>query len=167
MVADMDATLRILNGPRSGETFPVLHGKLLIGREDDCHLKVESELVSRYHCVLMLDEYTLRIRDLGSKNGTFVNGRRINGGQTILLSGDIVSVASTNGMAFEIELVEHLPEVQTTEREVPADSASALEKTSFFEGETVQTGGTSSPNARPSDAADSAVGSLPGSRVAP
>ena len=74
-LANMDARLKVLSGPGSGETIPVLHGKLLIGREQDCHLRLESGLVSRHHCVLLLDEYTLRIRDLGSRNGTYVNGQ--------------------------------------------------------------------------------------------
>jgi pSer/pThr/pTyr-binding forkhead associated (FHA) protein len=50
---------------------------------------------------LRRDEYTLRIRDLGSKNGTFVNGHRITYGETILLPSDIVSLGD---LEFEIML---------------------------------------------------------------
>src|SRR5580700_2598078 len=93
----MDARLRVLSGPHAGETIPIRRGKLLIGREEDCHLRPESEFVSRHHCVLLLDEYTLRIRDLGSKNGTFVNGRRIGSGETILLHDDMISIGEMSG----------------------------------------------------------------------
>ena len=69
----------------------------MIGREEDCHLRPESEFVSRHHCVLLLDDYTLRIRDLGSKNGTFVNGRRVGSGETILLHDDTISIGEMIG----------------------------------------------------------------------
>jgi pSer/pThr/pTyr-binding forkhead associated (FHA) protein len=72
--------------------FPIPAGKLTFDREEDRHLQPSSEFVSRHHCVLLLDEYTLRIRDLGSTNGTFVNSRRIGTGETILSHKDIVSV---------------------------------------------------------------------------
>jgi len=57
-VARMDAHLKILNGPSSGQTVPI-SGKLIVGREADCHLRPASEFVSRHHCVLLLDEFTL------------------------------------------------------------------------------------------------------------
>src|SRR6202167_5474596 len=88
----MDARLRVLSGPHAGETIAIRRGKLLIGRKEDCQLRPQSEFVSRHHCVLLLDEYTLRIRDLGSKNGTFVNGRRIGSGETILLHDELISI---------------------------------------------------------------------------
>jgi len=98
-VAGMEARLTILRGPSSGQTMPVPPGKLIIGRENDCHFQPISGCISRHHCVLLRDEYALRIRDLGSKNGTFVNGRRITYGEMILLPGDIVSLGD---LAFAI-----------------------------------------------------------------
>jgi pSer/pThr/pTyr-binding forkhead associated (FHA) protein len=100
-VFDMDAKLRILSGPFAGKILPVPQGKLLVGREDDCLLRLESDCISRHHCALLLDEYTLRILDLGSTNGTFVNGRRIGRGQTMLLHDDVVALDATT---FRIEL---------------------------------------------------------------
>ncbi len=69
----MQAFFTVISGPHHGQTFQVPRGKFIIGRETDCHLVLASNTVSRHHCVLLLDEYTLRIRDLASKNGTFVN----------------------------------------------------------------------------------------------
>ena len=88
----MNPCLRVLIGDSAGETIEVPQGKLVIGRETDCPLQRESTFISRHHCVLLLDADTLRIRDLGSKNGTFVNGQRIGGREAILLDGDIVAV---------------------------------------------------------------------------
>jgi pSer/pThr/pTyr-binding forkhead associated (FHA) protein len=164
----MDARLKVLSGPGSGETIPVVHGKLLIGREQDCHLMLESGLVSRHHCVLMLDEYTLRVRDLGSKNGTYVNGRRINVGQTVLLPGDVVSIASINEMTFEIQLDEEPTQTQPVVPEArPSDSASALEGTGLFEGETERPAGPCIPASLPPGTADPSTSRSPSSLVAP
>ena len=135
----MDATLRVLSGPHAGETIAIRRGKLLIGREEDCHLRPESEFVSRHHCVLLLDDYTLRIRDLGSKNGTFVNGRRVGSGETILLHDDTISIGEMIG---QIDLTP-VP-VATDGSPIPA----ALHSTGVFEGDTVQAG-TAEPNTDP------------------
>jgi predicted component of type VI protein secretion system len=127
----MDARLRVLSGPHAGETIAIRRGKLLIGREEDCHLRPESEFVSRHHCVLLLDDYTLRIRDLGSKNGTFVNGRRVGSGETILLHDDTISIGEMIG---QIDLT---PAAVTVD---PAVLPAELHRTGVFEGDTVQAG---------------------------
>ena len=50
---------------------------LLLGHGLDCGLLVDDRSVSRHHCEISLGEQGIRVRDLGSKNGTFVNGVRI------------------------------------------------------------------------------------------
>jgi pSer/pThr/pTyr-binding forkhead associated (FHA) protein len=54
----------------------------VIGRADDCALRVEGKdviygMVSRHHCELDIDPPAVRVRDLGSRNGTYVNGEII------------------------------------------------------------------------------------------
>jgi pSer/pThr/pTyr-binding forkhead associated (FHA) protein len=66
----MNTRIQVVSGPFSGRTFEISRGKLIVGREEDCHLRLESEIVSRHHCAHLRDDYTLRIRDLGSKSGT-------------------------------------------------------------------------------------------------
>jgi pSer/pThr/pTyr-binding forkhead associated (FHA) protein len=124
----MNARIRILAGPLTGQILPIQRAKFLIGREEDCQLRPESEFISRHHCVLLLDDYTLRIRDLGSKNGTFVNGRRIGSGVTILLHDDVVAIGE---ITFQINL-DQPPDPGT---QGPASSP-ALEGTGVFEGDT-------------------------------
>ena len=68
------------------ESFP-----FTIGRNNDCDLQIESPKVSREHAVITRDFGVFRIRDLGSTNGTSLNGRRIE--QTDLNDGDIVVIA--------------------------------------------------------------------------
>src|ERR1700751_2107345 len=129
----MDARLRVLSGPHAGETIAVRRGKLLIGREEDCQLRPDSEFVSRHHCVLLLDDYTLRIRDLGSKNGTFVNGRRMGTSETILLHDDMISIGEMIG---QIDLSPVA--VDDLVAGMPGGAGTpALHGTQFFDGDTV------------------------------
>jgi pSer/pThr/pTyr-binding forkhead associated (FHA) protein len=90
--------LKVLSARQQGSTIPLPTGRFLIGREEDCHLRPNSELVSRHHCVFTHDEYTVRVRDLGSTNGTFVNGNRVRG-TAVLSSGDRVTVGK---LEFEV-----------------------------------------------------------------
>src|SRR5579872_7290290 len=90
--------LKVLEGRQQGKTIPLNVKQFLIGREEDCHLRPNSDLVSRHHCVFTVDDFTVRLRDLGSTNGTFVNGERLQG-QVVLKPGDQVSVGK---LSFEI-----------------------------------------------------------------
>jgi hypothetical protein len=51
-------------------------GRIVIGRSSGCELVVADGTVSRRHALLELRDGTWRLRDLGSRNGTWVNGRR-------------------------------------------------------------------------------------------
>ncbi|MEX0701444.1 MAG: FHA domain-containing protein [Planctomycetales bacterium] len=96
----LQVELKVVGGVQNGQTIRLKTGKFLIGREPDCQLRPKSELVSRHHCAFTSDDYTLRIRDLGSTNGTFVNDERIRG-QVLLQTGDRVRVG---GLEFEVLL---------------------------------------------------------------
>lgn len=87
----LQAELRVTSGKQAGSRIALPTGKFLVGREEDCHLRPNSDLVSRHHCVFTLDEYGLRLRDLGSTNGCFVNGEKIRGA-VVLNAGDAVSI---------------------------------------------------------------------------
>jgi predicted component of type VI protein secretion system len=91
--------LRVVSGSQVGALLPLAEGKFLIGREHDCHLRPNSELVSRHHCAFTRDAFAVRLRDLGSTNGTFVNGERVRG-TAVLKPGDRVVVGK-----LELELV--------------------------------------------------------------
>jgi pSer/pThr/pTyr-binding forkhead associated (FHA) protein len=74
--------LTVTCGSLKGKTF-VFPGpaRCTIGRAGDCELSLLHELgngdVSRHHCVLEIDPPRARVRDLGSLNGTYVNGQKI------------------------------------------------------------------------------------------
>ena len=61
-----------------------------IGRSPEAEFLVEATLVSRLHCQLTATADTLEVKDLGSTNGTFVNGNRVTSAQ--LFDGDRLSV---------------------------------------------------------------------------
>lgn len=87
----LQAELKILGGKHQGKLIPLTTKKFLVGREQDCHLRPNSDLVSRHHCVFSIDDYAIRLRDLGSTNGTLVNGSNLRG-EVILKSGDRISI---------------------------------------------------------------------------
>ena len=89
----INAELHVVGGKHAGQVIPLNRQKFLIGREQDCQLRPNSELVSRHHCVFTTDEFSVRLRDLGSTNGTLVNDERIQK-EVVLQPGDRVLVGS-------------------------------------------------------------------------
>lgn len=84
--------LQVVSGSCTGERIRLDFHHFVVGAERDCNLRPSSPLLSRHHCVFKKDEYSLRVRDLGSTDGTFVNGRRIFT-EAILKPGDEVRIA--------------------------------------------------------------------------
>lgn len=113
----ISAELKIVAGKHAGQTIPLDRKKFLIGREQDCQLRPNSELVSRHHCVFTVDDYSVRIRDLGSTNGTSVNGETIKK-EVVLKQGDFVTVGS---LEFQVTVNEASSEPQTTTVAASAD----------------------------------------------
>jgi pSer/pThr/pTyr-binding forkhead associated (FHA) protein len=75
-------TVTATGGPCKGREFVFTSRTVCtVGRSDDCLLRIQGDAsnltVSRRHCLLDIDPPTVRVRDLGSLNGTFVNGRKI------------------------------------------------------------------------------------------
>ena len=64
--------------------------RVLIGRGDDCDIKLVSDRVSRHHCEVLYKDGHYELRDLGSTNGTYVDGARVTG--TVLRSGAVINV---------------------------------------------------------------------------
>lgn len=87
----MIVKLRVMHGPSSGKEIKILYNQFIIGRGDDCHLRPKSDAVSRQHCVIVVTDNQVLVRDMGSKNGTFVNGDRIEGDRPVKV-GDHLKV---------------------------------------------------------------------------
>lgn len=100
----MDVKLKVLEGKNTGQTVAVSGKKFFIGRAEDCHLRPGSDLISRHHCVLLVEDGYLAVRDFGSKNGTFVNEERVVG-ERELKAGDRLTIGPLH---FEIDIAHGL-----------------------------------------------------------
>jgi pSer/pThr/pTyr-binding forkhead associated (FHA) protein len=87
----MRVRLLVVRGKPQGKSFSFPRGEFVIGRGSECHLRPNSSWVSRQHCMLRITEATASILDLGSVNGTLLNGRRLVGEQP-LAHGDQLQV---------------------------------------------------------------------------
>ncbi|MHC4259649.1 MAG: FHA domain-containing protein, partial [Planctomycetota bacterium] len=86
----MDINLVVLKKNGSKKIFRLPGGVTVIGRRSNCDLYIPLTSVSRKHCQLNRHEGLLKIRDLGSRNGTYLNGKRID--EAVIQAGDNVKV---------------------------------------------------------------------------
>ncbi len=118
--------LVLIEGPHVGSYFPLQEGKNTIGRSLGCPIRLEDHSVSRHHADLERTEGGWIVRDLGSKNGTYVNGKLISDA-VVIGHKDIIKVGiyllrlvtQEIGIAEELELP---PEVAVSEKTVIAET---------------------------------------------
>lgn len=89
----MVTKLIVASGKSAGRSIAIKRNKLLIGRAEECDVRPLSEEVSRRHCAVIVGPADVWVQDLGSRNGTFVNGDRIEA-KTKLADGDLIRVGS-------------------------------------------------------------------------
>jgi serine phosphatase RsbU (regulator of sigma subunit) len=73
------AALVTVRGPSSGQRFPLDQGGTLIGRQPDAAIYLESLAVSRQHARILCNNGAWFVEDMGSSNGTYLNGTRVTG----------------------------------------------------------------------------------------
>jgi pSer/pThr/pTyr-binding forkhead associated (FHA) protein len=123
----MDVRLVIAN-PNSKTRQIRLRSQTLVGRSSECQLRIASGQVSRRHCLLMVTESEVKVRDLGSVNGTQLNGKaipaetdvRIEPGTTLTIGPMqfIVQYAAPKGRADEdTDWLPLIPDAPRTSRE--------------------------------------------------
>jgi eukaryotic-like serine/threonine-protein kinase len=97
----MRVTLRVIAGPQTGRVFTFeQHETFMIGRSEDSHFCLpQDRYFSRHHCILEIAPPQCFMRDLGSTNGTFVNGIRVE--TCYLKSGDRIQGGET---VIEVEV---------------------------------------------------------------
>ena len=96
----MQLKLKVIAGKSAGTEIPITKKRFLIGRAEQCNLRPKSDAISRNHCVILVKDQTVLIRDLNSRNGTVVNGEKISGDKE-LESGDHLQLGK---LEFEIAI---------------------------------------------------------------
>lgn len=91
--------LMATGGPLKGQGFIFTDRTICtVGRSDDCLIRIPGDAdnltVSRRHCLLAIYPPAMRVRDLGSLNGTFVNGRKVGQREKGTPPGEAVPVES-------------------------------------------------------------------------
>ena len=75
LASEHEVWLRVQVGAAKGRTIAIYGPKFVIGRDRSCHLRLGSAMVSKLHAAIELRDGRVFVRDLGSTNGTIVDGR--------------------------------------------------------------------------------------------
>jgi predicted component of type VI protein secretion system len=104
----MQLVLVMFRGNGQRRSFSLTRDVTVIGRREDCDFRIPLGEVSRKHCRLLREGNEVRVEDLGSSNGTYVNGQRVqettlNPGDTLQI-GPLAFVLQVNGQPADDEL---------------------------------------------------------------
>jgi hypothetical protein len=100
-------TLRFISGKYQGGEFPLRPNReIVIGRSSDLDMVLVEDMVSRKHAKILTDDKGVTIQDLGSTNGTFVNGEKIRkvelkDGDRILIGTSIIKLVAVSGEGMQ------------------------------------------------------------------
>jgi pSer/pThr/pTyr-binding forkhead associated (FHA) protein len=86
----MQAVLVMFRSDGERRSFSMARDMTVVGRREDCDLRIPLGEVSRKHCRILRDGDSLKLEDLGSSNGTFLNGQRVQ--EAMLSPGDTIQV---------------------------------------------------------------------------
>lgn len=121
----MDVALFLMRDQKERRRFPVEQDVATIGRGEGCDLRIPLGDVSRKHCSLIKSDEGLVIQDIGSSNGTYVNGKRVQ--EASLRPGDLIRVGSLrfvvqiDGKPSDSELEDYSTSAEQTVPESPDD----------------------------------------------
>lgn len=109
--------------------FRVASSPYTIGRKPDCNLRIPSAAVSRKHCELTMAANALKVRDLGSSNGTFLNDVRVQ--EAFLAAGDRLTVGN---ITFTVQVNGEPATITPPAASPNAPRASSSDESSMMEG---------------------------------
>ncbi len=98
------------------EEFELIKPEMVIGRDDDVDLTIPSQAVSRRHARLLREAEGYVVEDLGSSNGTYVNGQKLSG-RRVLKTGDQIRLGRA------VTLVYEAPKVDVSETSIASDAS--------------------------------------------
>ncbi len=95
----MKISLVMVKADGTSREFPFDKANIIVGRDESARLRIPLPSVSRKHCELAIEDEELVVKDLGSANGTYVNGAKVKDRE--LSPGDLLTVG---GVVFVIRI---------------------------------------------------------------
>jgi pSer/pThr/pTyr-binding forkhead associated (FHA) protein len=120
----MNVNLVLFKKDGSQAAFPLPDGVTVLGRSHDCELRIPLKVVSRKHCQLSPNKESVKIQDLDSRIGTFLNGKRINA--ATVKAGDYIKIGP---VTFSLQIDGEPKEVAPPKSRKPAPKKPATPKT--------------------------------------
>jgi pSer/pThr/pTyr-binding forkhead associated (FHA) protein len=115
--------LRVVQGRPAGKYLKFAQGDYYFGRGAECQVRSDSDWVSRQHCLFRVRPDRLSLRDLGSTNGTLVNGQLLHA-ERILQHGDQIEIGP---LVFEVVMGGiTLPTADTEPGTTPTDASAEV-----------------------------------------
>ncbi len=100
-MAPQSIQLVMRTGPTPGKVYAINKTENIIGRDTTCDIVINDSEISRKHARLVINPGNYLLEDLGSTNGTFVNGQRLMGPHS-LRSGELVMFGENVSLTFEV-----------------------------------------------------------------
>ena len=130
----MQVVLVMFRADGERKSFSITRDVTVMGRREDCDFRIPLGDISRKHCRLIKEDEALKIEDLGSSNGTYINGKRIHEaelqpGDTVQI-GPVVFVIQLDGQPADEELQPYHPGeavAQEQEEEVALEAEAGSE----------------------------------------
>lgn len=101
-MAGMNYQLVVRSGPVPGKIYPIIKDEIVIGRDPGCEVLINDAEVSRHHAMIRLQGGGFMLEDLGSTNGTVVNGQKL-AGPHFLHPGEVITLGQHVSLVFEAE----------------------------------------------------------------
>lgn len=127
----MNVKLLVTQGRPAGKALTFGPGEYFFGRGEECHVRFNSDWVSRQHCLLAVGPNAVMLTDLGSRNGTLLNGRLLQQEQA-LKEGDQVHIGPVvfavrlepvvTGLGAATKATIRAPNAEEFGEDVPLDS---------------------------------------------
>jgi len=90
--------LSFMGGPALGQIHLLKEGEYIVGRSRGCTIMVNDDAISRQHFKILVSEEAATLHDLGSTNGTYVNGNRVT--ERVLQDKDTIQISSQTVITF-------------------------------------------------------------------
>ncbi|MBN1444416.1 MAG: FHA domain-containing protein, partial [Planctomycetes bacterium] len=111
--------LTFLTGERRGETLEVSAGPATAGRDAGCQISIRDPKISRRHCQIYIEGGIWRVRDLGSANGTWLDGKRVQ--QERLAASSVLKIGDTVLEVSSVEVPAAAGEADEEQRDAARD----------------------------------------------